>query len=138
MISPQCHAMHDELFSTAQGSLTDAVFDRATWTQLLELNGLQLTLGPADSRGSIVPFEEFYDNFVDLTSDDMSSSPSVPERDADMNSVDLNSSDDNSSPAIATSSSDDTSSMQLDSCLMQPEHWRETISSQLKNSKIAL
>ena len=37
VISPQHHVMHDELFSTVQGSLTDAVFDRTAWTKLLEL-----------------------------------------------------------------------------------------------------
>ena len=107
VISPQYHAMHDELFSTVQGSLTDAVFDRTTWTKLLELNGLELTLDPADSRGTTVPFQEFYENFVDLTSDDVTSSPSVPEGDTDTNSTDLNSSEDDSSPVIATSGSDD-------------------------------
>ena len=99
--------MCDELFSTVQGSLTDAVFDCTAWTKLLELNGLELTLDPADVRGTTVPFEEFYDNFVDLTSDDVTSSPSVPEGDADTNSADLNSSD-NASQVIATSGSDDT------------------------------
>ena len=107
VISPQHHVMYDELFSTVQGSLTDAVFDRITWTKLLELNGLELTLDPADSRGTTVPFQEFYENFVDLTSDDVTSSPSVPEGDTDTNSTDLNSSEDDSSPVIATSGSDD-------------------------------
>ena len=82
-----CGVLHDELFSAVQGSLTDAVFDRTTWTKLLELNGLELTLDPADVRGATVPFEEFYDNFVDLTSDDVTSSPSVPEGDADTHST---------------------------------------------------
>ena len=94
--------MCDELFSAVQGSLADAVFDRITWTKSLELNGLELTLDPADVRGATVPFEEFCDNFIDLTSDDVTSSPSVPEGDVDTNSAELNSSD-NASQVTATS-----------------------------------
>ena len=44
--------MCDELFSAIQGSLADAGFDRTAWTELLALNGLELTLDPADVRGA--------------------------------------------------------------------------------------
>ena len=40
--------MRHELLSATQGSLAAAVFDLTTRTKLLGLNGLELTLDPAD------------------------------------------------------------------------------------------
>ena len=38
-ISPQCHVVHDELFTTVQGRPQYDALDPATWNELLELGG---------------------------------------------------------------------------------------------------
>ena len=66
-ITPQYHIVYDELFATVHGTLSDSVFDAALWNDLLSLGGLELTLNPTDVHGDQVPFQEFYDDFVDLS-----------------------------------------------------------------------
>jgi hypothetical protein len=74
-VSPQYHVVYDEQYSTTFGSLTDLVFSEDLWQTLLDSGGLQNTLDRTNIRGGHVPFEDFYNDFLDLTSDDSS----VPE-----------------------------------------------------------
>ena len=38
-VSPQYHVVYDEMFSTVQGHLTDGLFDRSAWNDLIDLKG---------------------------------------------------------------------------------------------------
>ena len=64
-VSPQCHVVYDEMFTTVRAELTDDAFDEGTWTDLIRLEGHELTLDHADTQGGVVPFHEFFDDFVD-------------------------------------------------------------------------
>ena len=74
-VSPQCHVVHDELFTSVQGEVTSDLFDEITWRKLLRL-GYSRTIDPTDEEGDVIPFHDFYDAFSD-SDDDSSSSESA-------------------------------------------------------------
>ena len=63
--SPQYHVVYDELFTTVQATLVDELFDPDAWKNLIALGGLEQLLDPIDARGDTVPFQDFFDDFVD-------------------------------------------------------------------------
>ena len=73
-VTPQYHVMYDEYFTTVTGKATDAIFDSELWNTLLSRDGLENTADPMDFEGEITPFQEFFDDFVDLTDDDSETS----------------------------------------------------------------
>ena len=90
-ITPQYHVMYDEYFTTVNGYATDAIFDNELWTTLLARDGLENNADPIDFEGEITPFQEFFDDFVDLTDTDSQS-----DSDSDDNSISSTSSDEDS------------------------------------------
>ena len=47
-ISPQCHVVCDELFSTVWGTMLETPFDEREWNEILELKSLEQYLDPDD------------------------------------------------------------------------------------------
>ena len=87
-ISPQYHVVYDEHFTTVMSSRFDYdKFDAATWASLIQ-SGYEKVLDPEDVDGNVVPFSDWYDDWIttdgtpDVTSTD--SSPSVSEGDDDV------------------------------------------------------
>jgi hypothetical protein len=78
-ITPQYHVMYDEYYTTVNGYASDAIFDSELWTTLLSRDGLENTADPMDFEGNITPFQEFFDDFVDLTDDDSDTSSTSDE-----------------------------------------------------------
>lgn len=73
-ISPQFHLVYDELFTTVASSSKDEQLTTVEWTTLLDMNGHEHTLDTTDVQGDIVPFTEFFDDFIDTQDDDNSTS----------------------------------------------------------------
>ncbi len=63
-ISPQCHVVCDEPFTTVNGELTDAVFDSDAWHNLSHLGGHTRCTDSTDVHGDIVPFHDFGRDFI--------------------------------------------------------------------------
>ena len=64
-VSPQYHVVYDELFSSVASITHDHPISVRLWTQMLRLGGHERTLDDTDVHGSTVPFQEFYENFLD-------------------------------------------------------------------------
>ena len=105
-VSPQYHVVYDELFNSVQGQLTAELFDEETWKNLIRL-GYYRADDLTDVQGDVVPFHDYYDDFVgplaqpDHESDSASSSStseSTPDTDTDTSSdTDSSSSSDSDS-----------------------------------------
>ena len=63
-ISPQYHVVYDEHFHAVQGRPTEDLLDRETWTQLLTLGGYSKFTDPYDDLGSMIPFHDYFDDFM--------------------------------------------------------------------------
>ena len=100
-VTPQYHVVYDELFTTVPASIHDSVFDKELWNGLLHLDGLEQNLDPTDIQGDEVPFQEWYDDFVESNNSDDSSGSSVPEG-GDPNTDNEDTSDPSNPPTSVT------------------------------------
>ena len=102
-ISPQYHVIYDELFQTVPAVLDEdtknALFDPKIWESMLVLDGLEQAIDPTDIHGNEVPYQEFFDDYCQLSDPD---SP-VPEGDADDDTVDTATDDDETSESEGAS-----------------------------------
>jgi high mobility group AT-hook protein 2 len=78
-VSPQCHVVYNELFTSVHGHLTDAVFNAEEWNDMLRLKGLEYNVNPIDEPGD--QLAPFFDEFVHVT--DPLTDPPVPEGDTE-------------------------------------------------------
>ena len=76
-ISPQFHIVYDERFSTVRSAEANTPFPDMEWDELIDLGGLSRTLDDRDVRDGVAPFQDFYDDFIDLTGEPSDDDPDL-------------------------------------------------------------
>ena len=82
-ISLQFHVVYDELFTSVQGQVVEEAFDEETWSRMLTLGGHDHAFDDTNDRGRVIPFHEYYDDFVgsEGADEDFYPMPTCPELD---------------------------------------------------------
>ena len=92
-VSPQCHVVCDECFSSVHGFLTNEVFDQAEWDELLSFRSIEHIIDHV-GRDDIDPAPDLHDDFVSASTPPPANASSVSEGDvADSEDSDSDSED---------------------------------------------